>query len=103
MLEDNDNGGNRQQKPDSRGARSWKSLAQTSIGLEFEQQVAALSKQKTQQLIDLQAGIARLPSELSLQYQALLSDILAYRNPAERDAMLSELARGVAARSQQQP
>ena len=102
MLEENDCGANRVNEPDSRRARAWKTLAQTSIGLDFERQVAVLAKQKTQQLIELQAGIARLPPEISLQYQALLIDIVTYRNPAERDAMLMNLAHDVAARGRVQ-
>ena len=65
--------------------------------------MAVLAKQKTQQLIDLQAGIARLPPEISLQYQALLIEIVTYRNPVERDAMLTSLAHDVAARGRAQP
>lgn len=101
MLEKNNNGTSRLQGTDSPSARSWKSLAQTSIGLEFERNVTELEKQKSQQLTALQAGIAQLPPDLSLRYQALLSDIVAYRTPAERDTMLTDLARDVAARLRQ--
>ena len=98
MLEKNDRGVNRARGADSRGARSWKLLAQTSISVEFERSVAELSKQRTQQLAALQAGIAQLPPDLSAQYQGLLSDIVAFRNPAERNTMLTDLARDVATR-----
>ena len=100
MLEDNGQGTTRPSERDSRGARAWKTLAQTSIGLDFERQVAVFAKQKTQELIELQSGIASLPPEIALQYQALLSDIVAYRNQADRDAMLIDLARDVAVRGQ---
>lgn len=98
MLEKNNSGANSLQGTDSLGARSWRSLAQTSFGLEFDRNVAELAKQKSQQLAALQEGIARLPSAISLQYQALLHDIVASRDPTERNTMLADLARDVTAR-----
>ena len=98
MLEKNNNGANSLQGTDSLGARSWRSLAQTSFGLEFDRNVTELAEQKSQQLAALQEGIAQLPPAISLQYQALLHDIVAFRNPTERNTMLADLARNVAAR-----
>lgn len=98
MLEDTDSGSHRPQAADTLSARSWKSLAQTSLGLEFEREVAALSQQKAAEMTALLEGIAQLPSDLASQYQALLGDILLFRNPAERETMLIDLARDVAAR-----
>ena len=103
MLNQNQHGANIPEGTEAPGARSWKSLVQTSIGLEFERTVANLSRQKTHELTVLQAGIDRLPAEQSAHYQALLSDILAYGNPTERDTMLADLGRDVAARLKMDP
>ena len=101
MLEANVKNAGLRNADESPGAKSWRSLSQTSVGINFERSVADLSKMKTAELTALKTGIASLPTELSEQYQALLSDILAFGKPADRNSLLSALTQDVAARLKQ--
>lgn len=97
MLEENVTNASLLHVKESSSVRSWKALAQTSLGMNFERNVSDLSRKKEDEMNRLIDGIARLPTGLSEQYRALLSDILVFGKPIERETLLSDLARTVAA------
>ena len=84
-------------------ATVWQSFAKTSVNVQFQGNVESMSRAREEQLLRLQEDIRKLPADIATGYQSLLRDILATSGAAKRDAMLTRMARQVAARSDAGP
>lgn len=80
-------------------ATGWQSFVKTSVNVHFQGSVASMAKAKEEQLLSLQMDILKLPTDLATGYQTLLRAILATKGAAKRDALLTRMAKQVAARA----